>query len=189
MTATADTTGSLEAGAAGVNNSEIGFPKMCLYHIKKRTVLWGIIVFLLAVGVTGVTVGVISTQKTPPVKVYLDEYRKISFYKVSRPQPYRTITDIDQEQCAKNCTSDDQFSCLHLEFCERQGEALGTCHLFPDDAKLRPTFSENCYIYTKGDAEDFHIPHGGSSSLKKGLFEVLISSSFTAMVVFKLLTS
>lgn len=119
---------------------------------------------IIVVPVCAVTFG----RKTAPEKGYLPEYKKFPGHEIYRPGPYAVLNDTDLEQCAANCSTNDGFECLHVQFCPHEGTPLGTCHLFRANTRLRSHLSHSCDIYTRGDPAEIGIPHGGASSLKTG---------------------
>lgn len=131
--------------------------------------LGGFVAMLIIAIIVGVTCYLNGKHTGPLPEGYLANYVLIPSHEVYRPQPSAVLNNTDLRECADNCTMEEQeFECLHAQFCAPEGTKLGICHLFRGSARLRARPAGNCNIYTRGDPADFGLPHGGAWSLKTG---------------------
>lgn len=133
------------------------------------SLLGGFVAMLIIAIIVGVACYLNGRHKGPSPEGYLADYVLIPSHEVYRPEPDAVLNNTDLQQCADNCTMEEQdFECLHVQFCAPEGTKLGICHLFGESTRLRARPAENCNIYTLGDPVDFGLPHGGAWSLKTG---------------------
>lgn len=137
---------------------------------KKVQVLIAVVGFAMVASLAiGITCYFVLGRQSSTAKGVLNDYSKIPFHEVARAKAAAVLNDTTLVECASNCSNQEKFHCVHIQFCAPEGSVTGQCQLFPEKGRIRTVLSESCNFYTRGNPEDSGIPHSGASSLKTGL--------------------
>lgn len=101
-------------------------------------------------------------------KSFLDDYEAIPGREVDGIQHAEEINGTDAETCARICSTESRFQCLHFQHRPDEVNRPGICHIFSFRSRAYTEASHTWTIYTKNRAAFAGLPESGASSLIGG---------------------